>query len=258
MPARRSRVLNKDGIWLMAELKRVDVHADRLIMGNTLPLEIERIDWPAIRATLKPGTKIDVQFNRFDAPVAYVVVMALDMPVFFCRRLEADVVGEHEVSESPMVYIPTTRDLCSLKVVVKESVLGAEYLALMPAENARFLRRRRSIRIRTWENINYRVQFDGKSNIYKGVAVEDLGRGGIGLLVYAAGPVETGASAQIKIDLPGVSEQLAASGEVTHCIAQEQMPRMYRVGIKFASISPRDQQTIAMYMERLRLKDKSK
>ena len=242
----------------MAELKRVDFRADRLTMGTTLPLEIEKIDWPAIRATLKSGTKIDVQFNQFDAPVAYVIVMALDIPVFFCRRVEANVTPKLELSENPMVYIPTTRDLCSLRVVVKESVLGAEYLALTPAENAKFLRRRRSVRIRTWENISYRVQFDGKSNIYKGVAVEDLGRGGIGLLVYAAGPVEQGVSAQIKINLPGESEQLAASGEVTHCIAQDNMPRMYRVGIKFVTISPRDQQTIAMYMEQTRLKDKSK
>lgn len=236
----------------MRELKRGDAFADRLNMNTALPLEIEKVDWQAIRAILKPGMKIDVQFNEFDAPIAYAVVMALDIPVFFCRRTEPNSVIGFELSESPMVFVPTTRDLCSLRVVVKEAALNGEYLALMPAENAKFLRRRRSIRIRTWENISYRVQFDGKSNIYKGVAVEDIGRGGVGLLVYAAGPVEEGAPAKIKINLPGETDQVSATGVVTHCVTQENAPRMYRVGIKFTTISPRDQQTIAMYMQQSR------
>lgn len=216
------------------------------------------IDWPAIRMILKPGIQIDVQLNEIEPPLPYVVLMSLDIPIFFCRLVEGVEPPEFEIAESQMVFVPGIRDFCSLKVVIKDHAERGKYLALAPMANAEFLRRRRSIRVKTWEDISYRVQFEGKSNIYKGVAVEDIGRGGIGLLVYAAGPVQEGVEAKIRVNLPGVREQVLAGGIVSHCIAQENLPRMYRIGIRFTKISPRDQQTIAVYIDQARKVENTK
>jgi len=227
-------------------------------MSDSLPVEGKIVDWPAIRMLLKPGTQIDVQLSEVEMPLPYIVLMALDIPLIFCRLDDSVILPEFEFAESQMVFIPTARDLCSLRVAIKEWAEGGRYLALAPVGNAEFLRRRRSIRIKTWEDINYRVQFEGKSNIYKGVAVEDIGRGGIGLLVYAAGPVHEGVHTKVRINLPGISDQVSAIGVVSHCLAQENLPRMYRVGIRFTRISPRDQQAIAMYIDQARKTEKSK
>ncbi|MCL6473112.1 MAG: PilZ domain-containing protein [Firmicutes bacterium] len=207
------------------------------------------VDWSSIKKMLEPGTQIDVQFGDSELPIAYAVIMALDSPIIFCRSIGAVDLSDIEQGATPTVFIPTARDLCSLRMIVRQLAENGVYLALSPAENASFLRRRRSIRIKTPENIGYRVQFDGRSNIYKGVAVQDISLGGIGLLVYAASPIDEGSQAKVEITLPRTEEQVSVIGVISHCISYGNLPRMYRVGIQFTRVSPRDKQIIAVYID---------
>lgn len=227
-------------------------------MSNLLPIGDNLVDWPAIRALLKQGTLIDIQVSEVEPPLPYIVLMTLDAPVFFCRLAEDANLPEYEPAESQVVFIPTARDFCSLRVFIKGWSEQGGYIALAPAANAEFLRQRRSVRIKASEDINYRVQFEGKSSIYKGVSVEDIGRGGIGLLVYAASSIPEGVQATVKISIPRANGQVLATGVVSYCIEHGNAPRMYRIGIKFTKISPRDQQTIAMYIDQARKLEKHK
>jgi c-di-GMP-binding flagellar brake protein YcgR len=206
------------------------------------------IAWVDIKRILHPGTHIDVQLGEADLPLPYTVVMVLDEPLVFCRA--TGVIDTLQQSPtSAMVFIPTARDLCLFKATIKKATDGGAYIALEPTSKAEFLRHRRSIRVKTKDDINYRVQFAGKSNIYKGIAVQDLGRGGIGLVVYAAGPIVERSRAEVRITLPGIPNNILAHGIVSHCIPFNDLPRTYRVGIQFTKISPTDQQLIALYIE---------
>jgi len=194
---------------------------------------------------------VDVQFDESQPPLPYEVLMVLDVPIVVCRSMETTEPLEFEEGATPFVFIPGTRDFFSLRVTVKGAGEDGKYLALSPVSNAQFLRRRRMIRLKTPENIGYRVQFEGKSSIYKGIAVQDISRGGIGLLVYAASPIQEGSQAKIEISLSRGSEQISALGAVTHCEPHGNLPRMYRVGLQFTLISPRDKQLVAMYIDQL-------
>lgn len=216
---------------------------------NSSPSRNGSIDWPVIKRMLQSGTQIGVQFNETEQPISYVVVMALELPIVFCCAIgKVDPPGLEE-NPRPVVFIPTVRDLCSLRVTIKEWAEGGKYLALSPVENVAFLRRRRLIRIKAPENISYRVQFKGRSNIYKGIAVQDISRGGIGLLVYAASPIQEGIQAGVEIVLPRSNNQVSALGAVSYCVPYGGLPRMYRIGIQFTKVSPHDKQVIAMYID---------
>ncbi len=217
-------------------------------MGQ-LSNDTKLIDWPYIKKLLQPGTQVDVQFSDADEPSSYTVVMTLDTPLIFCRANEEVRLSYIEEGATPMMFIPATRDLCSLRVVVKQQAGDCAYIALSPIARAQILKRRRAIRIKSAEDISYRVRFEGKSNIYKGIAVQDIGRGGVGLLVYAASPVAEGMQAEVEISLPQASEKVSATGSVSYCIPHGNLPRMYRIGIQFTAISPQDKQTIAMYID---------
>ncbi len=217
-------------------------------MDNS-PARSSSIDWPVIKRMLQSGTQIDVQFNETEQPISYAVVMTLESPMVFCLAIDKVDPSAIEKNASPMVFIPTVRDLCSLRMAIKGWAEGGRYLALSPLENVVFLRHRRSIRIKTPENISYRVQFEGRSNIYKGIAVQDISRGGLGLLVYAASPIQEDIQARLEITLPRSNKQISAIGSVSHCIPHGNLPRMYRIGIQFTRISPHDKQTIAMYID---------
>ena len=214
-----------------------------------LPVEGNPVDWSAIRNILQPGMQIDVQFADAEAPINYTVVMVLDSQIIFCRLVDEERLPEVEGGETPMVFIPTLRDFYSARMLVEKSAENGRYIALSPSTNAQFLRRRRTIRIKAPENISYRIQFDGKSSIYKGIAVQDVGRGGIGLLVYAASPIQEGLRTQVEITIPKSNEQVAAVGKVSHCIPYGTQPRIFRIGIQFTTISPRDKQAISMYID---------
>ncbi|NCO65153.1 PilZ domain-containing protein [Candidatus Aquicultor secundus] len=217
-------------------------------MGKS-PNDAKLIDWPYIKKLLQPGTQVDVQFSDADEPLPYTVVMTLDTPLIFCRAIEDVRLPFVEEGATPMMFIPATRDLCSLRVVIKQQADNCAYLALSPIASAQILKRRRAIRIKSADDISYRVRFEGKSNIYKGIAVQDIGRGGVGLLVYAASPIQEGMQAEIEIVLPQASEKACATGSVSYCIQHGNLARMYRIGIRFTTISPRDKQMIAMYID---------
>ncbi|MDI6716152.1 MAG: PilZ domain-containing protein [Actinomycetota bacterium] len=207
------------------------------------------IDWLSLKRVLKPGTQMDIQFDESDSPVPYVVLMTFDTPLVVCRIADGVKAPKVEEGSSPMIYMPASRDFCSFKAIVKQCAEGGAYLAISPETSAEFLRRRRSIRVKAPAGIAYRVQFEGKSNIYKGVSVQDISRGGIGLLVYAAGLIAEGTKVKIVIELPQLGERVSASGVVSHCVPYGSIPRMYRIGIRFTMISPRDKQTIAMFID---------
>lgn len=207
------------------------------------------IDWPYIKKLLQPGVQVDVQFSDADAPLPYTVVMTLDTPLIFCRAVEDVELSFIEEGATPMMFIPASRDLCSLRVVVKQHAENGVYLALSPIASAQLLKRRRAIRIKSSEDISYRVRFEGKSNIYKGIAVQDIGRGGVGLLVYAACPIQEGIQATVEIVLPQANEKVSAVGLVSHCTPYGNLPRMYRIGIRFTTVSPQDKQAIAVYID---------
>lgn len=207
------------------------------------------ITWADIKRVLQPGMLIDVQFHEADMPLQYHVLMLLEEALIFCRSAEEVGLSALDGAVSAMVFIPTARDLCVFKVSIKQMAENGMYLALTPTTTPEFLRHRRSVRVKTHDDISYRVQFDGKSNIYKGIAVQDIGRGGIGLVVYAAGPIPEKSHAEVKVSFPKLNEQVSAQGVVSHCIPYGSMPRTYRVGIQFTKISPSHQQAIAMYIE---------
>jgi len=218
---------------------------------SKLPAERNPIDWSLIKRTLQPGAQVDVQFHDSQPPLPYEVVMVLDVPIVICRSMQTIELLEFEEGATPLVFIPGIRDFFSLVVAIKGVGEDGKYLALSPESNIQFLRRRRMIRLKTPENIGYRVQFEGKSSIYKGIAVQDISRGGIGLLVYAASPIQEGSQAKIEISLARSSEQISALCAVTHCEPHGGLPRMYRIGLQFTLISPRDKQLVAMYIDQL-------
>lgn len=208
------------------------------------------IDWPSIKRIVQSGVSVDIQLNEVEMPVQYNVLMVLDEPIIFVQSREQISLPDIKYGSTVMVFVPTARDLCLFKARVEQMAEDGTYLALTPTTNAEFLRHRRSVRVKTRDDLSYRIQFAGKSSIYKGIAVQDIGRGGIGLIVYAAGPIPEKVQTEVRIVFPGTTGSVVAQGAVSHCVPYGGLPRTYRVGIKFTMISPTDQQIIAMYIDR--------
>jgi len=175
------------------------------------------------------------------------VVMMLDDDTLMCQasnrtKLTTDIAGKSINSQ-----FPTEEGSCAVKIRVLKQSSDGMFIAVAPIDKPAFRQQRQSFRLKPEENINFRIQFEGIGNIYRGVTIEDISKGGLGVLVRTSREIENGTKVRLFIELPK-HDLITILGEVANSSRLDKSPRMFRIGIRFTGIDGKNLDTIADYI----------
>lgn len=152
------------------------------------------------------------------------------------------IVGEELVAE-----FPTEEGACSVKIRITGQSENSSYISFAQVDRLTFEQKRETPRLRPDESVGFRIQFESIGNIYRGVTIEDISAGGIGVLVRSSREVEKGTRARLFIELPR-HDLITIYGEVMNCARSESSPRLYRIGLRFIKANPIDLKLISEYV----------
>lgn len=159
-----------------------------------------------------------------------------------------DYTADREVA----ALFPIENAVNSIDVKIIKKSACSNYITIIPISEPVLLRERNYFRLKTDDNISYRIQFDCTGNIYKGASIEDIGEGGIGVLVHAASGIVRGTGVKLSIELPQHNDAITIMGKVAHCSKSHRDARAYKIGIRFHNVKPQNMKAITDFIEQSR------
>ncbi|MDP2210110.1 MAG: PilZ domain-containing protein [Candidatus Aquicultor sp.] len=204
---------------------------------------------PSAKDLLLETANFSFQLQENENPLYFQVVMSLDDKTFVCRAANKSKITRYVTKKEVTILCPVRNGVCSMRARITRQTLDGDYIAITPIAKPAVMQQRRSFRLRTSEDIGYRIQFDSRGNIYKGAAIEDISDGGLGVLVHAAGEIESGTKVKITIELNKHDEPIVVLGEVANCKKHNKFARAYRVGIRFTHVKEQDLHNIVAFIK---------
>jgi len=204
---------------------------------------------PSATELLLEASNFSFQLEENEKPLYFQVVMNFDDKTFVCRTVNKSKITRYVTMKEVTILCPVRNGVCSIRARIIRQSLDGDYIAIVPISKPAVMQQRRSFRLKTGEDISYRIQFDSRGNIYKGAAIEDISDGGLGVLVHAANEIESGIKVKITIELSKHDEPIVIVGEVANCKKDNKFARAYRIGIKFTQIKEQDLHNIVTFIK---------
>lgn len=193
------------------------------------------------------GITFNFQLEGSDSTHYFRVVLMLDNDTLLCQAANRTKLTTDMTGISINTQFPTDDGSCAVKVRVLKQSSDGMFIAIAPIDKPAFRQQRRSFRLKPDENISFRIQFEGIGNIYRGITIEDISEGGLGVLLRTSREIENGTQVKLFIELPK-HDLVTILGKVTNSSRYEKSPRIFRIGIRFTGINRKDLDVIAEYI----------
>jgi len=193
------------------------------------------------------GITFNFQLVESSSTHYFRVVMMLD-DTFVCQAANRTSLTTDITGKSIDTNFPTEEGSCTVKIRVLRQSSDGRFIAITPINKPALRQQRQSLRLKPDENINFRIQFEGIGNIYRGITIEDISEGGLGVLVRTSREIEDGTQVKLFIELPK-HDLITILGEVANSSRYEKSSRMFRIGIRFTGIDRKNLNVITDYIK---------
>ncbi|MCL6473316.1 MAG: PilZ domain-containing protein [Firmicutes bacterium] len=213
----------------------------------------EKAEKPNYRFRLEEFLAKDAPFDlRLDGKedaLGFLVSAVLGRDLFVGKLASGKHLPERITGRLAIATFAGENALCLVRVSIKGQSSNGTNVTIQIDGEPTYKQQRRHQRLKTDDTIIFRIQFDSNGNIYRGIKIEDISEGGLGVLIHTAGEIEKGTRARILIEL-AKREPIIILGEVTNCSKPGKSSRVYRIGIRFIDVKKEDLLYIANYVNR--------
>jgi len=214
--------------------------------NNSLPVGNVEED---LSVLLKPGLAIRLEGNQSTS--SYMLVDYRPDGTIVCRAIGEPIGGGYEVGSLLVITRVIGRGEYNIPVKVTSISSKAQVITLQHVEEVVLIERRNYERVRAGSNVRVKLQFDGMgSSMYKSLRVQDIGGGGVSIIIRSRNPVSRGQYVNLTIDFMSSQNRVSARGKVVHCTYQKNdESHEYILGIQFVGISAEDRAKVINYVE---------